>query len=243
MTDKNDVFKVDENQQSKDKQKKVVFVLGIAIVIVAITLTVILIGALSSAGDEEESGMYETTEGSYSISTTTGSVNMDDWFDSDGDVTVGAGDNNSVNENVNSNTKAPITLPGTTSNKLIESYENLPVNGVNKLSDHYNNEFIKLVSDNYDVDSDLLVAIYSVPDTGTNFVLEFSGKTDSDDEYVKSPDTLVRVYQIDKDKNIKIATGKPTGNVGVTYPESVMIVAMIKTTVMQQHPDYFTGVN
>ncbi len=241
MENKNDVFKVDESQQGS-KQKKVVFVLGIAIVIVAITLTVILIAALASAGGKDESDIYETTEGSP-LTTTADELNMDEWLGSDGSATEGAGDgNNGSAVKPNGESKSPV-ISGTTENDLVESYENLPVNGENKLSDHYNNQYIKLIADNYDVDSDLLVAIYSVPDTGTNFVLEFSGKTKLDGEYVKSPDTLVKVYQIDKEQNIKIATGKPTGNVGVSYPESVMIVAMVRNTVMKQHPDYFSGVN
>ncbi len=128
----------------------------------------------------------------------------------------------------------------TTKNELLESYEHLSVNGENLLSDHYDNEFIKLVAEKYGVDTDLLVAVYSVPDSGTNFVLQFNGKKKGG-EYVKSPDTLEKVYQIDLDRNIKVATGTPNGNEGVSYAESVMCVAMVKKIVMEQYPNYFTG--
>ncbi len=131
----------------------------------------------------------------------------------------------------------------TTKNVAVESYEKLSKNGDNRLSDHYDNEYIKLVEGEYGVDTDLLVAIYSVPDTGTNFVLEFDGTKDSAGNYVKSPDTLKKVYQIDLERNISVATSNGVGNVGVSYAEGIFCFNMIKTIVMEQYPDYFTGIN
>lgn len=239
MDEQNKVFDNNENQNGKEKSKKVVFVLGIAIVIVAVTLTIILIGAIASSKSENTSDEYETTEGSMIQSSTDG-LNMDEFLNVDGAGTDSQGSANIAPGETVEKTQAA-TSGGTTKNQLIESYEALSVNGENKLSDHYDNQYIKLVNEKYGVDEELLVAIYSVPDTGTNFVLEFSGKKNLKGEYVKSPDTLVKVYQIDAAKNIKVATGKPTGNEGVSYAESVMTVAMIKTIVMEQYPDYFTG--
>lgn len=133
------------------------------------------------------------------------------------------------------------TTSATTKNAAVEYYEQLSPKGTNILSDNCENEFIKLISETYDVDCDLLVAIYSVPDNGDNFVLQFNGAKDSKGNYIKSPDTLKKIYQIDKSKNVKIATGKTIGNVGVSYGESVLCFNMIKTVVMEQYPDYFTG--
>ncbi len=124
----------------------------------------------------------------------------------------------------------------------VGEYEKLTKNGENRLSDHHNNKYIKLVAEKYNVDTEMLVAVYSEPDTGNNFVLEFNGKRDEDGNVIKSPDTLSKVYQIDKNKNISIATGKTTGNVGVSYAEGTLCFNMIKTIVMPQYPDYFTGV-
>ena len=131
----------------------------------------------------------------------------------------------------------------TTKNVAVENYEKLSKNGDNMLSDHYENQYIKMVAGEYGVDTDLLVAIYSVPDTGNNFVLEFSGKKDSAGNIIKSPDTLKKVYQIDLDRNIKVATANGVGNVGVSYAEGIFCFNMVKTLVMEQYPDYFTGIN
>ncbi len=139
-----------------------------------------------------------------------------------------------------------VTAPPTTKNPEkydpIAEYEELTKNGDNVLSDHHNNKFIKLVAENFYVDKELLVAIYSVPDTGNNFVLEFSGKRDRDGNVIKSPDTLAKVYSIDKSQNISVATGKTKGNIGVSYAEGTLCFNMVKTIVMPQYPEYFTGV-
>ena len=137
---------------------------------------------------------------------------------------------------------APTTTKKSDNYDPIAEYEELTKNGDNVLSDHHNNKYIKLVSEKFGIKKELLVAIYSVPDTGNNFVLEFSGKRDKDGNVIKSPDTLTRVYQIDKNKNITVATGKVKGNIGVSYAEGTLCFNMIKTIVMPQYPEYFTGV-
>ena len=65
---------------------------------------------------------------------------------------------------------------------------------------------------------------------------------DEDGNIIKSPDTLSKVYAIDKKKNIAVATGKTTGNIGVSYAEGTLCFNMIKTIVMPQYPEYFSGV-
>lgn len=173
----------------------------------------------------------------------------------------GNNNNNANNNNNNGNTgnsKVPtsqnsniqagdvVTTPATTKKPNnydpIAEYEELTKNGDNILSDHHNNKYIKLVSEKFGVDKELLVAIYSTPDTGNNFVLEFDGKKDKDGNVIKSPDTLKKVYQIDKNKNISVATGKTTGNIGVSYAEGTLCFNMIQNIVMPQYPEYFTGV-
>lgn len=235
MDERNDFLKVDEEQPKKNKQTAVVVVLAIAIAIFAIVLTVVLVKAIVDMKKTEDTTRYEMTSGN-AIESTTDDDYLNDILNIDD--TVQESDASQDAQSTDSQGNSVIT--DTTKNQLIESYEQLSVNGENLLSDHYENEFIQLVSNKYDVDPDLLVAIYSVPDSGTNFVLQFSGKKRGG-EYVKSPDTLEKVYQIDLDRNIKVATGTAGGNEGVSYAESVMCVAMVKTIVMEQYPNYFTG--
>lgn len=123
-----------------------------------------------------------------------------------------------------------------------EGLEPYTKTGDNILSDSKNNEFIKIVSEKYGIEPERLVAIYAVPDKGNNFVLEFSGKTDSEGSIIKSPDTLYRIHLVDLERNVKTATGKITGNKGVSYAEGLLTMHMIKDLIMPQHADYFTGV-
>ena len=236
MEDKNDFLKVDEKQGKKKSLSVIVVILAVLIVLLAIVLTAVLVKTLFSMGtNDEDTTLYELTTNNKVVSTT------DDAYLKDilGVDDTQSDESNSGENDVSSDTIANI-ITDTTKHALIESYEHLSVNGENLLSDHYDNEFIQLVSNKYGVDTDLLVAIYSVPDSGTNFVLQFNGDKRRS-EYVKSPDTLEKVYQIDMDRNIKVATGTPSGNEGVSYPESVMCVAMVKKIVMEQYPNYFTG--
>ena len=236
MEEKNDFLKVDEDQGKKKNQSAVVIALAVAIAIFAVVLTVVLVKTLFTMGKADESTTIYVMTSSNTVESTTDDeyinsmLNVDDTQSEQTDETA----SDTTEEIKNS------IIKDTTKHALIESYEALSVNGENMLSDHYDNEFIKLVTDKYGVDSDLLVAVYSVPDSGTNFVLQFDG-TKKRGEYVKSPETLEKVYQIDMARNIKVATGKVTGNEGVSYAESVMCVAMVKTIVMEQYPDYFTG--
>ena len=130
----------------------------------------------------------------------------------------------------------------TTRNEAVAYYEQFSKNGENILSDNHENKYIKLVSSSYGVDSEFLVAIYSEPDTGNNFVLEFDGTRDSEGNVVKSPDTLSKVYLVDAQKNISMATKTGAGNQGVSYAEGLFCFNMVKTIVMEQYPDYFTGI-
>lgn len=113
-------------------------------------------------------------------------------------------------------------------------------NGENYLSDDPNNEFISLIASTYNVDKNALVAIYSVPDSGTNYVLQFNG-----DGSVKSPDNLYRVYHITvaPEREISYTSGKLfSGNHNCNGAEGMIVFNLVKTQVMTQYPDYFTGV-
>ncbi len=220
-----------EEQESQKKKSNVVVVLGAAVVICAIVLTVVLFAVIPEIGNKELTRYEVTITANNPYASTEGNFFED--YNIPGNDTVGNAEEQQTGNNgeVVQNTK----------HELVEQYEHLSVNGENRLSDHYGNEYIQIISSQYNVNADLLVAIYSVPDSGTNFVLEFSDIKNSNGEYIKSPATLKKVYQIDKNKNVKVATGTNKGNEGVSYAESVICFELVKNTVMKQYPNYFTG--
>ncbi len=118
-------------------------------------------------------------------------------------------------------------------------------NGDNKLSDSPDNEFVNLISETYGVDKSVLVAIYSVPDSGTNYVLQFKkgflGLVDK-----RSPDDLVKVYHIGTlpERKISYTDGNLTGgdHYNCSAAEGYLVFNLVKTKVMPQYPTYFDGV-
>ena len=113
------------------------------------------------------------------------------------------------------------------------------------LSDDPENEFIKLIADKYDLDPASLVAIYSVPDSGTNYVLEFkgSGILGNKPPYKKSADNLKKVYLIGKapERTISYTNGKLIAgdHYNCEAAEGVLVFNVVQTMVIEQHPDYF----
>ena len=217
---------------------------------VAILLTVVVITIAIASMIKENGGLKKNEDTSlYSRSDVTNPTKVDNsLFDLDAnqnnesDFSDAALSGNDSFVDVEAGDKQTQATTKGNSYNPVKEYEKLTKNGNNQLSDHHNNKFIKLVSEKFNVDTELLVAVYSEPDTGNNFVLEFSGKRDEDGNVIKSPDTLSKVYAIDKNKNIAVATGKTTGNINVSYAEGTLCFNMIKTIVMPQYPEYFTGV-
>ena len=229
------------DKNAKKKGMGAVIALAVVVLIGVIILTIVIVGMIkeNAPSSKEDTSLYSRSE-----ITTTEKTTLINW-----DETVSESDSvqqHSNNGGGNAQAGDVVTNPPTKqeSDKYdpIAEYEKLTKNGDNILSDHHNNKYIKLVSEKYNVDKELLVAIYSEPDTGNNFVLEFSGKKDEDGNVIKSPDTLTKVYSIDKNKKIAVATGKTTGNIGVSYAEGTLCFNMIKAIVMPQYPEYFTGV-
>ncbi len=234
--------------KSNKKGMGVVIALAVAILLGVVVLTIAVVSIIKDSNGgikSEDTTLYTLAGVENTTKENTGNniFDLDDTQESEeitednehnsnnGFLDVDAGDNVTQATTKKENSYNPI-----------EEYEKLSKNGENQLSDHHNNKYIKLVSEKFNVDTEILVAIYSEPDTGNNFVLEFNGKRDEDGNVIKSPDTLSKVYQIDKNKNISVATGKTTGNVGVSYAEATLCFNMIKSIVMPQYPDYFTGV-
>lgn len=242
--------KNDLTEEKSVNNKKLVFVLGAAVALGAVAVTIALGGVIYKSINNEvnltQTLAYELTSQQF---TTDSSEEQDEAIDLNlgsgepgQDVVLDNGADTVIQGNsISLNNEADTTTEKATKNQAVEYYEKLSPNGENVLSDHFENKYINQIARSYSVESDLLVAIYSEPDTGNNFVLEFNGQTDSDGNIVKSPDTLAKVYQIDQNGGVKIATGKETGNVGVSYAEGLFCISMIKSVVMEQYPDYFTG--
>ena len=117
-------------------------------------------------------------------------------------------------------------------------------NGENYLTDNPNNEFIKLIANTYNLDPASLVAIYSVPDSGTNYVLRFK-KSLIGNKYEKSVDNLYYVYHIGMAPEREISYTNGQLVLGDHYnceaAEGVMVFNLVQTMVMEQYPDYFSG--
>ncbi len=115
-------------------------------------------------------------------------------------------------------------------------------NGDNFLTDDPNNEFIKLIADTYSLDPASLVAIYSVPDSGTNYVLRFK-KSLIGNKYEKSVDNLQYVYHIGvaPERTISYTNGQLIfgDHYNCQAAEGVLVFNLVQNSVMPQYPDYF----
>ena len=231
------------DNKSNKKGMGAVIALAVVIVLVVVILTVAIVNVIKGGGSskKENTTLYTLAGVTNTTKEDSGYLDWDETQKSD-NIVEGTDISGNKQEEAGDVVTIPPTTQKTDKYDPVAEYEKLTKNGENKLSDHHNNKFIKLVSEKFNVDKNLLVAIYSDPDTGNNFVLQFSGKMDEDGNVIKSPDTLVKVYSIDKNKNVSVATGKTTGNIGVSYAEGTLCFNMIKTIVMPQYPEYFTGV-
>ncbi len=117
-------------------------------------------------------------------------------------------------------------------------------NGENFLTDDKSNEFIQLIANTYNLDPESLVAIYSQPDSGTNYVLRFK-KSLIGNRYEKSVDNLYYVYHIGiaPERKISYTNGQLVlgDHYNCTAAEGVMVYNLVQTMVMEQYPDYFEG--
>ena len=213
---------------SKSKQ----LIVGIFAVLILLTFSAVMIIAAynfslhenSESSTSDENGLQNSVP--LTNATTTNVLQNNHTTDSS-DETV-----------VNTDNGQPVTQEDIS----VEGLEDFTKTGDNQISDSPDNEFIKLVVNEKGADAEKLVAIYAVPDLGNNFVLEFDNKRDDNGDIIRSPKTLKRIYHINKERNITVATGKPTGNEGVDYGTSLMTYYLVTDVVMPEFPDYFVDV-
>ena len=237
-----------DNKSNQNKSMGLIIALVVAILAAVVVLIIAMISLSKNDGAHggENTTLYTLADVTQSASDTT-SFYIDDETEEEkeGSYSQQAGPGFTFDSGNNVEAGADVTVATTQAGEKydpVKEYEKLSKNGDNILSDHHNNKYIKMVHEKYSIDTENLVAIYSSPDTGNNFVLEFKNEKDSIGNIIKSPDTLKRVYLIDKKGDIAIATGTTSGNVGVSYAEGTLCFNMVKTIVMPQYPEYFTGV-
>lgn len=214
---------------SKSKQ----LIVGIFAVLILLTFSAVMIIAAYNFGLSNETNESTSADMSNTSQTVLGSVSIPDVSHNTPSTTVGEKET-VANANLGETTKQE--------DISVEGLEEFTKTGDNQISDSPDNEFIKLVVDTKGADAERLVAIYAIPDLGNNFVLEFDNKRDDDGNIIRSPKTLKRIYHINKEREITVATGKPTGNEGVDYGTSLMTYYLVTDVVMPEFPDYFTDV-
>jgi len=220
------------NNKNKLDAKSKQLIIGIFAVLILLTFSAVMLIAAYNFGNAKEELTTTTTE-----NTTTTQVPSTTMLQNVGNDV--SGNNNPVTSDVitseteTQKAQEPIS---------VEGLEEFTKTGDNQISDSPDNEFIKLVVTQKGADAEKLVAIYAVPDLGNNFVLEFDDKRDDNGNIIRSPKTLKKIYHINKERNITVATGKPTGNDGVDYGTSLMTYYLVTDVVMPEYPDYFTDV-
>lgn len=218
------------NNKNKLDAKSKQLIIGIFAVLILLTFSAVMLIAAFNFDDAKEE-LTTTTESTVitEIPSTTLSQNVNNNV---------SGNNNPTTSNVNTSETETMKQEPIS----VEGLEEFTKTGDNQISDSPDNEFIKLVVTEKGADAERLVAIYAVPDLGNNFVLEFDDKHDDDGNIIRSPKTLKKIYHINKERKITVATGKPTGNEGVDYGTSLMTYYLVTDVVMPEFPDYFTDV-
>ena len=70
-------------------------------------------------------------------------------------------------------------------------------NGIMQVDTAPQNRFTQIVATGRGIDTRLLIAVYSEPDTGQNYVVEFDGTKASDGSFLRTTGTFRRLYLID----------------------------------------------
>lgn len=99
--------------------------------------------------------------------------------------------------------------------------------GEMEFSESKDNKYLASVAKKYNLNTENLVAIYTVPDNNGNLVLEFDGSCDSNGKPIRTADTLTAIYSIDKDFNSKRASETTELN---EYSYGEMKVMFMSTT-------------
>ncbi|MGN0571562.1 MAG: hypothetical protein ACI4K9_05230 [Candidatus Fimenecus sp.] len=116
-----------------------------------------------------------------------------------------------------------------------------PSNGTMQFTDSADNRFIKAVHAQYNVDTDLLVAIYKEPADDSNCVWQFNGAKTAEGKIIRSADTLQYVYVISADTNTICRTDGKDDNIGMTAKEGYFTFKTTKNIIMPRFSDQLNG--
>lgn len=123
------------------------------------------------------------------------------------------------------------------SDEDIEKIENS--NAEVYFTDNPENKYIVRVADKYNLKKENLIALVKVnAEFPSIYVLEFSGKRDSNGELVMTYDELKCVYEINESKNTIVkATKNGLNNDGVNFIEAKILVTLTKEYFIPELPN------
>ncbi len=123
---------------------------------------------------------------------------------------------------------APFVEPDTVPSAVVpQESTTMGKTGEMAFSDAPDNRYINAVATKYGLDSNTLVALYTVPENDSNIVLQFDGSKDSNGKLIRTEKTLVAIYSIDRALNSKCASKDSAKN---EYPYGEMMVMFMTTT-------------
>ncbi len=131
----------------------------------------------------------------------------------------------------------PSFVPETESTTLLQTTKTYEKTGEMAFSDDKNNRYIDAVSQKYGVNSETLVALYTVPENDSNLVLEFDGSKNSDGTHIRNKDSLIAIYSIDKSLNSKRASEDRKLN-EYSYGEMKVMFFSTTTYIMPEFEEF-----
>lgn len=144
-----------------------------------------------------------------------------------------------VEETVNTETKADVSSTSTTTSTTTEDETTaasvLGVTIPEKSGDMYytddvNNKFIQAVAKKYNISPEGLACAYSVPESDTNQVWQFSSST-------RNANTLKYVYIISADCKTIVRAGGVVGNDGIDTASGILTMQVTKKLIIPEFQD------
>lgn len=126
------------------------------------------------------------------------------------------------------------TVPPSQAMELADGQTTIVHTGELLVDSSENNRFIQIVNSKYKIKKNLLTAVYSVPDTGQNYVMEWNGATDESGKLIRSAKTIRRCYLIGTDGTVtSVASVEPNERVNLSRTEnSLSMNTLIKRIIL-----------
>ena len=153
------------------------------------------------------------------------------------DVTFTETISDSVEPIIPATVPTPSFAPETETTTLPQTTKTYEKTGEMAFSDDKNNRYIDAVSQKYGINSENLVALYTVPENDSNLVLEFDGSKNADGTLTRNTDTLIAIYSIDKALNSKRASEDRKLN-EYSYGEMKVMFFSTTTYIMPEFEEF-----